>query len=195
VICILPRLAKLKWNGGTIWSSGEKLENNMLVFCTKGSGIVMISGEQIPVSGDQFFIIPKGEVFKYYSVINVNSKLLVVHILTAKIRRCWKNFSVVRNLIPSVNNRVANREMLFDEIFNNLSIGFHDENLEYVNFCFGHLLATFIYANKTSDDLADESNPVIRNAIDFMNKNLGRNYVESNFKRSGLFSNLLHHTF
>jgi len=157
---------------GTIWSSNEKLENNMLVFCTKGSGIVMISGEQIPVSGDQFFIIPKGEVFKYYSVINENSKLLVVHFNGKNSALMGNEFSVVRNLIPSVNNLVANREMLFDEIFNNLSIGFHDENLEYVNFCFGHLLATFVYANKTSDDAADESNPVIRHAIDFMNKNL-----------------------
>jgi YesN/AraC family two-component response regulator len=67
---------------------------------------------------------------------------------------------------------VANREMLFDEIFNNLSKGFHDENMVYVNFCFGHLLAAFIYANKTSDDFADESNPVIRRAIEYMNKNL-----------------------
>jgi AraC-like DNA-binding protein len=33
-------------------------------------------------------------------------------------------------------------------------------------------LATFIYANKTSDDFAEESNPAIRHAIDYMNKNL-----------------------
>jgi YesN/AraC family two-component response regulator len=165
-------IGEIEVDGGTIWSSDKKLENNILVFCTKGSGIVMISGEQIPVSGDQFFIIPKGEVFKYYSVINENSKLLVVHFNGKNSALMGKGFSVVRNLIPSVNNLVANREMLFDEIFNNLSKGFHDENLEYVNFCFGHLLATFIYANKTSDDLAEESNPVIRRAIDFMNKSL-----------------------
>jgi YesN/AraC family two-component response regulator len=165
-------IGEIEVERGTIWSSDEKLENNMLVFCTKGSGIVMFSGEQIPVSGDQFFIIPKGEKFKFYSVINENSKLFVVHFNGKNSALLEKEFSVVRNLIPSVNNRVANREMLFDEIFNNLSKGFHDENLEYVNFCFGHLLATFIYANKTSDDLADESNPVIRHAIDYMNKNL-----------------------
>ena len=168
----ITEIGEIEVERGTIWSQAEKLENNMLVFCTKGSGIAMISGEQIPVSGDQFFIIPKGEVFKYYSVINVNSKLLVAHFNGKNSALMEKAFSVVRNLIPSVNNRVANREMLFDEIFNNLSIGFHDENLEYVNFCFGHLLATFIYANKTSDDAADESNPVIRHAIDYMNKNL-----------------------
>ena len=167
-------IGEIEVERGTIWSSAEKLENNMLVFCTKGSGIVMISEEQIPVSGEQFFIIPKGEVFKYYSVINENSKLLVAQFTGKNSALMEKEFSVVRNLIPPVNNLVANREMLFDEIFNNLSKGFHDENLEYVNFCFGHLLATFIYANKTSDDLADESNPVIRKSIDFMNKNLDK---------------------
>jgi AraC-like DNA-binding protein len=165
-------IGEIEVERGTIWSLAEKLENNMLVFCTKGSGIAMFSDEQIPVSGEQFFIIPKGGTFKFYSVINENSKLLVVHFDGKNSNLLGKEFSVVRNIIPSVNNRVANREMLFDEIFNNLSRGFHDENLVYVNFCFGHLLATFIYANKTSDDLADESNPGIRQAIDYMNKNL-----------------------
>jgi YesN/AraC family two-component response regulator len=99
-----------------------------------------------------------------------------------------EHFSVVRNLIPSVHNLVANREMLFDEIFNNLSKGFHNENLEYVNFCFGHLLATFIYANKTSDDLAEESNPVIRRSIDFMNRKLGEKLTLNQISKEAGYS-------
>ena len=165
-------IGEIEVGRGSIWNKGEKLENNILVYCTKGSGIVMISDEQIPVSSDQFFIIPQGDVFKYYSVIDTNSRLLVVHFNGKHSKLMGKEFSVVRNLISSVNNLVANREMLFEEIFKNLSKGFHDENLEYVNFCFGHLLATFIYANKTGDDLANDSNPVIRRAIDYMNKNI-----------------------
>ncbi len=157
---------------GTIWSLAEKLENNMLGYCTKGSGIVVIAGEQILVSNDQFFIIPKGDEFKYYSVISEKSKLFVVQFNGHNADLLGKEFSVVRNLIPSVNNMVANREMLFDEIFNNLSKGFHDENLQYVNFCFGHLLATFVYANKTLDDMSDESNPAVRRSIEYLNKNL-----------------------
>ena len=165
-------IGEIEVERGTIWSSAEKLENNMLAYCTKGNGILMISEEQIPVSGDQFFIIPKQSSFKFYSVIDVNSRFLVIHFDGRNSQLLGKEFSMVRNLIPSVNNLVANREMLFDEIFNNLSKGFHDENLEYVNFCFGHLLATFIYASKTSDDFADESNPVIRKSIEYMNRNL-----------------------
>ena len=165
-------IGEIQIEQGTIWSLNEKLENNMLCYCTKGSGIVMISGEQIPVSNDQFFVVPKGDLFKYYSVINEKSRLLVVQFNGKNSKLLGKEFSLVRNLIPSVNNMVANREMLFDEIFNNLSKGFHDENLQYVNFCFGHLLATFIYAAKNSDDFAEDSNPVIRRSVDYMNKNL-----------------------
>jgi AraC-like DNA-binding protein len=165
-------IGEIEIEQGTIWSLNEKLENNMLAYCTKGSGIGIILDDQVTVSEDQFVIVPRGLEFKYYSVLNENSRLFVVQFNGQNADLLGNEFSVVRSLIPSVNNMVANREMLFDEIFNNLSKGFHDENLQYVNFCFGHLLATFVYAHKTSDDLQDESNPVIRHAIDYMNKNL-----------------------
>ena len=157
---------------GTIWGSEHPLDKYLLVYCTKGNGFVVIEGEQILVSNDQFFIIPKGLSFKFYSVLDVNSRLLIAYFDGWKAMRLGKEFALVRNLIPSVNNMVANREMLFDEIFNNLSKGFHDENMQYINFCFGHLLATFIYANRTIDDVETEANPVVNRAINYLNKNL-----------------------
>jgi len=159
---------------GTIWGSANPLEKYLLVYCTKGNGFVVIKDEQIPVSNDQFFIIPKGLSFKFYSVLDVNSRLMIAYFDGWKAMRLGKEFALVRNLIPSVNNMVANREMLFDEIFNNLSKGFHDDNLQYINFCFGHLLATFIYANRTSDDVDAEANPVVNRTINFLNKNLDK---------------------
>lgn len=170
----LTQIGEIEVEEGKIWSSNKKLERYILVYCIKGSGIVLIQNEQLTVSNDQFFIIPKGESFKFYSILDVNTRFFIAYFDGKKPKRLVKEFALVRNLIPSVNNMVANREMLFDEIFNNLSKGFHDENLEYVNFCFGHLLATFIYANKTSEDIADESSPAVRKAIAFLNKNLDK---------------------
>lgn len=167
-------IGEIEVEQGTIWNLSQKLENHLLAYCTKGSGIVVISGEQLPVGKDQFFIVPENEEFRYYAVLNEQSRFFVAFFNGRKSKLMGNEFSVVRNLIPSVNNRVANREMLFEEIFNNLARGFHDENLEYVGFCFGHLLATFVYASKTSEDIAEESNPVVRRAIDFMNRNLGK---------------------
>ncbi len=157
---------------GTIWNPGRKLENIMLAYCIKGSGILMVAGEQFPVSSEQFFILNTNELFKFYSVINQKTRFLIVLFDGKKSNELVREFSVVRNIIPSINNRIANRELLFEEIFNNLSRGYHDDNLKYVNLCFGHLLATFVYAHKTGDDFADESNPIIRRSIDYMNNNL-----------------------
>lgn len=167
-------IGELEIEGGKIWSSNLDCESFLLVYCIKGNGIVLFLDEQLPIADDQFVIVPIAGEFKYYSVLNVNTKLLIACFNGRKAKQMGKDFSVVRNLIPSVNNRVANRELLFDEIFINLAKGFDTETLEYVNFCFTHLLATFIYAYKTSDDIADESNPVIRKAINYLGRNLDK---------------------
>jgi AraC family transcriptional regulator, arabinose operon regulatory protein len=168
----LTEIGELEVEEGTIWDYTGKREVYLLVFCVKGEGIVLLSGEQVPVSNDQYYIVPPGEGFKFYSVLKAKTRFLVAGFNGKTVRHMSREFFLVRNLVPSVNNMVANREMLFDEIFNNLSRGFHNRNLEYVSFCFGHLLATFVYANRTSDDLADESNPVVRRILSFMGKNL-----------------------
>jgi len=170
----LTEIGEIEVKSGSIWNSKITLSANLLAYCTKGEGIVQIGNEQIPISGEQFFIIPKSENFKFYSVLDVDSRFLLAAFDGKKAQYLGKEFALVRNLIPSVNNMVANREMLFDEIFNNLSKGFHDENLEYVNLCFGHLLATFIYANRTGDDIEEESSPLVRRAINYLGKNLDK---------------------
>lgn len=170
----LSEIGEIKIEQGSIWSNIDQIDSFLLAYCIKGDGFVQIESEQISVASDQFFIIPKGSEFKYYSVLSIDSHFLVAFFDGWKALQMGKEFSLVRNLIPSVNNRVANREMLFDEIFNNLSKGYHDENLEYVNFCFGHLLATFVYASKTGNEIEEESNPVVSRAITYLEKNLNR---------------------
>ncbi|WP_347839157.1 AraC family transcriptional regulator [uncultured Draconibacterium sp.] len=169
----LTETGEIEVEQGTIWGSATDIEKYLLVFCTRGSGFVQIDNEQASVKTDQFFIIPKGMAFKYYSEQNTSTRFLLAYFEGWKALRLGKEFALVRNLVPSVNNMVANREMLFDEIFNNLSKGYHDENLEYINFCFGHLLATFIYASRTEEEVQEETNPVVRRAVNYLGKNLG----------------------
>lgn len=170
----LAETGEIEVKAGSIWNPEKNTGNCLLAYCSKGEGILQHESEQIPVLSEQFFIASPTDAFKFYSVQNTGSRFLVAAFNGRKARQLCKEYLIVRNLVPSVNNMVANREMLFDEIFNNLSKGFHDQNLEYVNFCFGHLLATFIYANKNSDDFADEANPVVRRSLNFLNKNLGK---------------------
>ncbi len=167
----LTEAGELEVEQGTIWSHKNN-KSCLLAWCIRGEGIVVLAGEQVPVNGDQFFIVPQGETFKYYSVLKNNSRFLYAGFNGTKMHHMSGEFSVVRNLVPSVNNMVANRAMLFEEIFNNLSKGLHSRIIEYVNLCFGHLLGTFIYASRNSEDLAEEANPVIHHSIQFLEKNL-----------------------
>lgn len=168
----LTEIGEIEINAGKIWSSEKGIDFNLLVYCIRGEGILQFSNEQLPVSREQFFVAFPNNSFKYFSNLQTDSRFLVAGFAGKNAKQFCSESLVVRNLVPSVNNMVANREMLFDEIFNNLNKGFHDQNFEYVNLCFGHLLGTFIFANRTSDDLADEANPVVRRSLYFMDRNL-----------------------
>ena len=158
----------------TLWSENIILDNHLLIFCTKGSGIIQIAHDLVPFSQNQYCIIPQGFLFKVQTMDTDPSVFLTCKFNGEKTKIMEKEFTVVRDLIPSVNNLVANRLMLFDELFNNLKKGFYNANYQYINLCFGHLLATFLYASKTSEDIIEEQNPGISRAIHFMEQNLDK---------------------
>jgi AraC family transcriptional regulator of arabinose operon len=170
----LCELAEILVKRDTLWSEHVKMEDHLLIYCTKGGGIIQISNDLVPFGQNQYCIIPQGFIFKIQTGQVDPSVFLTCKFNGEKSRIMEKDFTVVRDLIPSVNNRVANRIMLFDELFNNLTKGFYNANYPYINLCFGHLLATFIYASKTSDDLMEEQNPGISRSIQFMEQNLNR---------------------
>lgn len=170
----LCELAEILVQRNTLWSEQIKLEDHQLIFCTKGGGIIQISNDLVPFNQNQYCIIPQGFTFKIQTGNTDPSVFLTCMFNGKKSKIMEKDFTVVRDLKPSVNNMVANRIMLFDELFSNLTKGYHNANYEYINLCFGHFLATFIYASRTSDDLMEELNPGISHAIQFMEQNLDK---------------------
>jgi len=175
----LCELAEIMINRDTLWSENIKLDDYLLIFCTKGGGIVQIANDMVPFGQNQYCIIPEGFIFKIQTGETDPSVFYSCKFNGEKSKIMEKDFTVVRDLIPSVNNMVANRIMLFDELFNNLTKGFYNANYKYINLTFGHLLATFIYASKTSDDFLEEQNPGINRAIQFMEQNLDKKLILS----------------
>jgi len=170
----LCELAEILIKKETLWSENPKLDNHLLIFCTKGGGILQIANDMVPFSQNQFCIIPEGFIFKIQTGETDPSVFYTCKFNGEKSKIMEKDFTVVRDIIPSVNNMVANRIMLFDELFNNLTKGFYNANYQYINLTFGHLLATFLYASKTSDDFLEEQNPGISRAIQLMEQNLDK---------------------
>ena len=169
----LCELAEYLIKKDTFWSDNIPQEHHLLVYCTKGGGIIQIANDLIPFIRNQYCIIPRGFVFKIQTGNSDPSVFLTCKFDGEKTGIMEKDFTVVRDLIPSGNNMVANRIMLFDELFSNLTKGFFNANYQYLSLCFGHLLATFIYASRTSDDLMEEQNPGVSRAIQLMELNLG----------------------
>lgn len=139
----LSELTEFLIRRNTLWSENIRLDNHLLIFCTKGSGTIQIANDSIPFNQNQYCIIPQGFLFKIQTNDIDPSIFLTCKFNGEKTKIMEKDFTVIRDLIPSVNNMVANRIMLFDELFNNLTKGFYNANYQYINFCFGHLLATF----------------------------------------------------
>lgn len=170
----LCELSEVLIKRDTLWSDQLKLDDHLLIFCTKGEGIIQIANDLVPFRQNQYCIIPRGFTFKLQSGESDPSIFFTCKFNGEKTKIMEKDFTVVRDLIPSTNNLVANRIMLFDELFNNLTKGFYNANYLYINLCFGHLLATFIYASRTSDDILEEQNPGISRAIQFMEQNMNK---------------------
>lgn len=170
----LSELAEVLIKRDTLWSDQTKLEDHLLIYCTKGEAIIQIAGDLVPFRQNQYCIIPSGFLFRLQSGESYPSVFFTCKFNGEKTKIMEKDFTVVRDLIPSTNNLVANRIMLFDELFNNLTKGFYNANYQYISLCFGHLLATFVYASRTSDDILEEQNPGISRAIRFMEQNMNK---------------------
>jgi AraC family transcriptional regulator, arabinose operon regulatory protein len=170
----LCEIAEYRAGKDALWSVRQGLEHHLLIYCTKGSGIIQISNDLVPFTAEQYCIIPRSFSFNLQAGPEELSVFLTCGFDGEKTKIMEKDFTAVRDLVPSVNNLVANRLMLFDEIFNNLTKGFVNANYQYINFCFGHLLATFLYASRTGDDILQEQNPGVSRAIQIMESNLGK---------------------
>lgn len=165
-------LTELIVNRNTSWKHERPLENNLLIYCTRGNCKITISAEEVEFQPEQFCIVPSGLSFNVQVNKNRPAVFLTCEFNGSKSNILAQDFAVVRNLEPSVNNRIANRKMLFDEIFNNTARGYYNANMHYINFTFSHLLATFVFASRTSQDILLEENPVIQRTILFMEENL-----------------------
>ncbi len=172
----------------TLWAEKIKLADHLLIFCARGGSTLEIANDIIPFKQNQYCIVPENFVFKIYTGNTGPAIFYTCKFNGTKSKIMEKDFTVVRDLVPSANNMVANRAMLFDELFNNLTKGYHNANFEYINMAFGHLLATFIYASKTSDDFVEEQNPGIAHAIQFMEQNLNKKLTLNEIAREAGYS-------
>jgi AraC-like DNA-binding protein len=76
------------------------------------------------------------------------------------------------NLEESDKSRYEDRFKLFEEMYQNLEMGYNPENLEYVSFCLLHFLASLKYINQFREIKKAKETDVIQKSILFMKDHL-----------------------
>jgi AraC-like DNA-binding protein len=146
-------------------------EQQILIFCHEGRGLIMIDKKKLEIEAGDFFVIPAKKAHVYMADQQNPWSIYWLHFTGTISVHIVKNFEKnigVKGFLKNVEKTVS----LFNEMYAQLERGYSSDNLINANMCLWHFLATFMYNEKY--DPSGKLNPKdeINKAIDFMRKNI-----------------------
>lgn len=161
----------------------------ILIYCIEGKGWISVDGQKTEVNANQFFIIPKDTAHAYGSHNSTPWSIYWVHYSGILAPNFYDSAKTTSSILPSKIDRIDERIQLFEEILQNLEMGYSKENLHYSNICMLHFLASFKYINQFRQIRKIREKDVIENAIFQMKENLHIKLTLDNLaKEAGLSS-------
>ncbi|MDP4291741.1 MAG: AraC family transcriptional regulator [Bacteroidota bacterium] len=144
----------------------EGAPERILIFCVAGKGWFQVNQERKEVSAGEFFILPPNQMHAYGADRDDPWSIYWVHFSG------WQSehFALPDNELLGIVELRENdsRITLFEEIIQILGIGLSTENLSYVHFCLGHLLAMFRYNRIYDRGIRSTPRDVCETAMVFM---------------------------
>lgn len=145
---------------------------NILIYCEKGKGWIEQNGERYNLAANQVYIIPAKEAHSYGANIHDPWSIYWLHFKGENTHFFSSMFQKVLSLKEADNSRYKDRISLFDEMYQNLIMGYNPDNLEYISFCLRHFLASFKYLNQFREIKNIKVDDVIQQSIHYMKNNL-----------------------
>ncbi len=147
-------------------------EQHILIYNLEGKGRISINHRDYEILPNHFFVIPACTPHTYQSDKQDPWSIYWIHFDGEKSAHFSKIFGRLNVITPSPISRTKERIDLFTELLVNLSMGYSRENLEYVNLCLWHLLASFIYITQFRQVLKGPEKDYVSIAIQFMRENV-----------------------
>ena len=145
---------------------------NIFIYCENGKGWIEHNGVVHTLLRDRAFIIPAHDAHAYGADNSDPWSIYWFHF-------CGENVSMFTNIIGKIisveesdKSRYNDRFQLFEEMYQNLEMGYSLKNLEYVSFCLMYFLATLKYINQFHEIKKVKVTDVIQKSILFMKDNL-----------------------
>ncbi len=147
-------------------------EQYILIYCVEGEGWCSINGKRNLVSANQFFIIPQGVPHAYGSSDKHPWSIYWLHFSGTQAQHFIDITGNTKSIIPCKISRIEDRIQLFEEIIQNLEMGYSHENIHYANICLWHFLGSFKYISQFRQIRTIRELDVIEDSILFMKEHL-----------------------
>lgn len=145
---------------------------NILIYCEKGKGWVVINEEKHYLSKNQVFILPANQKHSYGADERDPWSIYWIHFKGSNLEFYSSIIGRLISIEDSDNSRYNDRFLLFEEMFQNLEMGYSPENLEYTSCCLIHLLASIKYVNQFREIKKAKKTDLIQKSILYMKDHL-----------------------
>ena len=148
---------------------------HILIYCRSGEGWYSLGGgPRCKVTRNQFFVIERGQPHTYAASEHAPWTIYWFHFTGHSSCLFSSLFNVTGTIDEAPTSRHEARIQLFEEIYQNLEMGYSIENLHYATLCLWHLLGSFRYVPQFRAINQSRSEDPIQSAINFMKSNLHR---------------------
>ncbi len=141
---------------------------NILIYCESGAGWITFAGERYDLRESQFFILPANEPHAYGADERNPWSIYWIHFLGDNVPMFASLMGKLNSLSLEKGEQSNSRIKLFDKIFDNLSMGYAYENLEYATFCLMYFLSSLKYIAQYEESIKTPSEDIIQRSIYFM---------------------------
>lgn len=161
---------------------------HIFIYCDKGHGWIRHGGQQYPLEEDCFYIIPAGEAHSYGASPRDAWSIYWLHFDGEDAREFRPVMGRPVRLGRSDASRRQDRLRLFDEMYQNLAMGYNPSNLEYISYCLRYFLASLKYVEQYREIRKVREEDVVRKVIRSMKDNLENRITLDELARSAGYS-------
>jgi len=108
---------------------------NILIYCYEGKGWIKNNHTNYLLERNRVFIIPANSEHAYWADIHTPWTIYWFHFCGENVSNFSSIIGKVIHIEESDKSRYDDRFRLFEEMYQNLEMGYSPDNLEYVSYC------------------------------------------------------------
>jgi AraC-like DNA-binding protein len=147
--------------------------DNIIIYCVRGKGWFKLDNQYYPVGPNEFIIVPATKVKMSYGADETDPWTIYWIHFSGKDMDAFNqtfNIKITDGARPIIFNEKGIQ--IWENIYQNLQMGYSIENLTNTNLCLYHFLATFLYPDKHSNGKVQEEKDMIKDTINYLQQNL-----------------------